>query len=192
MSSPTSRQLLTSLGGCYDRMACFTIYCSDWWGHSPFFTLICSRPETPLAQPVQAPTIKPQLLCSYSQLKEINRTKYWAVADLMSFGVLFFLFACVCSCHGTRDYSGSLHRSSQTEMIQQAISSSLPWTMLVWLQWTERHGPLLSVRVWAKETHTWRMERCNSLWYHSTVVRSEEETYTSVLCADYNFPSFPL
>lgn len=105
---------------------------------------------------------------------------------------VFPFYMYVCSCHGTQDYSGSLHRSSQTEMIQQAISSSLPWTMLVGLQWTERHGPLLSVRVWAKVTHTWRMESCNSLCYHSTVVRSEEETYTSVLYADSNFPSFHL
>lgn len=43
----------------------------------------------------QAPTIKAQLLCSYSQLQEINRTEYWAVIYLMSFGVLFFLFVCV-------------------------------------------------------------------------------------------------
>lgn len=96
MTSPTSRQLLTSLGSCYDRLAHFTIYCCDWWGHSPFSTLICSMPESPLAQPVQAPAIKPQLLCSYSQLQEINRTKHWAVAYLMSFGVLFFLFVCMC------------------------------------------------------------------------------------------------
>lgn len=109
---------------------------------------------------------------------------------IWSFVFPFFMY--VCSCHSTQDYSGSLHRSSQTEMIQQAISSSLPWIVSVWLQWMERHGTLLSVKVWAKVTHTRTMERCNSLHYHSTAVKSEEETFTSFLCADFNFPSFHL
>lgn len=39
---------------------------------------------------VQAPTIKAQLSCCYSQLQEINRTKYWALTDLTLFGGLFF------------------------------------------------------------------------------------------------------
>lgn len=88
----------------------------------------------------QAPTIKVQLLCIYSQLQEINRTEYWAVN--LSYVIWSFVFPfcmCVWSYHSTQDYSGSLHSSSQTEMIQQAISFSLPWAMLVWLQWTERH-----------------------------------------------------
>lgn len=48
---------------------------------------------------------------------------------------------CVWSHYGTWDCSGSFHRSSQTEMIQETVSSSLTQAMLVWLQWAERHGP---------------------------------------------------
>lgn len=64
----------------------------------------------------------------------------------LEFCFSFFVSACGATMvHGIIQGSGSLHRSSQTELIQRAISSSFPWAMLVWLQQTERHGPHCSM-----------------------------------------------
>lgn len=144
-SSPTSRQLPTSPGGCYEGMACFTTYCSDWWGHSPPFHTHLFRVWDSLSAAFSFSPGSHHKSPAVVQLFTIAGNQQNQILDCYLFYVIwsFVLPFCMCvwSHHGTQDYSGSLHRSSQTEMIQQAISSSLPWATLVWLQQTERHGP---------------------------------------------------
>lgn len=86
----------------------------------------------------QAPTIKSPAVVQLFTIAGNQRNRI--LGCYLSYVIWSFVFPfcmCVWSYHVTQDYSGSLHSSSQTEMIQQAISSS--WAMLVWLQWTERH-----------------------------------------------------
>ena len=139
----------------------------------------------------KAPTIKAQLLCSYSQLQEINRTKYWAVICLMSFGVLFFLFLCVCGATTVR----SIIQGHSTEAAKQKWSNK-PFLPLClgpyWCDYSEQKGTGLTVKCesltkrptreeWKEITHDVITALCGEKW--------SGNPYFLPLCTNCNFPS---